>query len=90
MPLKVKVPAASVNAPVPEMLPAKVSEALLTTSCLLPRRTPPAPARLRIIVPDVVALMSKTPLAVMLEEFSIDPVPSKASDALGLMTVRPL
>ncbi len=91
LPDRVCVPACkTILPPVPPIDP--LNESLLAAvivSDLDPKTTEPAPARLLMLVPEVVALISKAPVAVTTEESAMDPLPVKVSDPV-LIVVAPV
>ncbi len=91
VPDKVWVPACSTTlAPVPVMDPLKLSSfAAVNVSDLDPALTVPAPAKLLILAPEVVPLISKVPVAVTTEEPAIEP-PVLRHNVPALIVVAPV
>ena len=61
----------------PAITPEKVSLAAVIVSALAPKVTLPAPANVGILAPDVVALISNVPVAVILLDVATEPLPLK-------------
>ena len=91
LPDRVCVPACKMMLPpVPPIDP--LNEALLAAVMvrdLDPKTTEPAPAKLLILAPELVPLISKAPVAVTTEESAMDPLPVKVSDP-ALIVVAPV
>ena len=64
--------------PVPPIDPLKLSLlAAVSANDCAPRLTEPAPAKLLILAPELVPLISKVPVAVRTEESAMDPLPER-------------
>ncbi len=75
--------------PVPLIEPLKLSLlAAVSDNDCPPRLTEPAPAKLLMLVPEVVALMSKVPVALTTEESAMEPLPVKVN-VPALIVVAP-
>ncbi|PNG52897.1 hypothetical protein CHC07_03284 [Variovorax sp. B4] len=81
------MPPFTLTPPVPPMTPLKTSAAFDSVSMPLPRTTEPVPARLEMVVPPPVPLMSKTPLLVTRLDFWMLPLPLSASVPLVIVVV---
>src|SRR5882757_2653691 len=79
LPDRVSLPPARVSPPVPEMLPAKVPDALVKVRLAAPSCTAPTPERDTIETSPVAAAIEKVPLSVRLLDAAMLPLPDSAS-----------
>ena len=89
MPERVWLPAVRTTLPVPAITPLKVSAAVVSVRVCVPKVTLPPPAKLMMLAPLVVALISKLALLITLAEVAMVPVPLKAK-VPPLMVVVPV
>ena len=91
LPDRVCVPACkTMLPPVPSIEPLNESLlAAVSDNDCAPRLTEPAPAKLLMLAPEPLALISKVPVAATTEESAMDPLPVKVSDPV-LIVVAPV
>ena len=89
VPESVCIPALIVKAPTPLMSPLKPVLPSEIVNVLPPRVTVPEPLRVAIVVPELVAEISKVPLAATPEEAATDPDVRSAKVAPLLIVVAP-
>ena len=91
VPERVWVPDTKVRLPpVPLTEPLKLSLlAAVSDNDFPPRLTEPAPAKLLMLAPEVVPLISKVPVAVTTEESAMEPLPVRLNVPV-LMVVAPV
>ena len=88
-PESVWLPLLRTTLPVPAITPLKVSAAVVSVRVCVPKTTLPLPAKLMMLAPLVVALISKLALLMTLAEVAMVPAPLKAS-VPPLMVVVPV